>query len=344
MRRLCAILMLMTEPSKLLLKLSQRLFADEGDRAAFLDCLLHPQPLHPCILWRDDRPDEMPFERELPFPWQPAWVDRLAIAEQPGKHPLHAQGEFYCLDFSSVFAAMPLCHLAEAVFGQSSLVRSSPLSPPLLIDLCASPGGKSIFAWRSLQPQLLISNEVVGKRIGTLISNLKRCRISPLWVTNLEVNLLAAEIPKTAQVVVVDAPCSGQSLLAKGGKAPGCFHPVTINGNAKRQKRILANAADLVAGGGFLLYMTCTYSPEENEQVIEWLLKHFSHFAAIAVPALQPYQSHLTDVPCYRLFPQSGLGAGSFTALLQNTQNQPVRPLPDGFCDRARFVQTSAPC
>jgi 16S rRNA C967 or C1407 C5-methylase (RsmB/RsmF family) len=76
-------------------------------------------------------------------------------------------------------------------------------------------------------------------------------------------------------VVIVDAPCTGQSLLAKGDKALGCFHPVNINKSASRQKRIIANAAQTVAGEGYLAYMTCTFSPEENEQVGEWLMKKF---------------------------------------------------------------------
>ena len=79
-------------------------------------------------------------------------------------------------------------------------------------------------------------------------------------------------------MVIVDAPCTGQSLLAKGDKALGCFHPVSINKSASRQKRIMANAAQTVAGGGYLAYMTCTFSTEENEQVGEWLMKQFPQF------------------------------------------------------------------
>jgi 16S rRNA C967 or C1407 C5-methylase (RsmB/RsmF family) len=319
----------MSEPSRLLSKLSQRLFVDEGDRAAFVECLLHPKPLHPCIAWRDNRPELLPFQQERALDWQPTFVDRLAIGEQPGKHPLHAQGAFYCLDFSSVFAASPLACCND--------LNGHP--PAFVVDLCASPGGKSVFAWKTLHPHLLLSNEVVSKRVGTLVSNLKRCRVGPTWVTHLETKVLAAELPATAQIVVVDAPCTGQSLLAKGGKALGCFHPVTINGNAKRQKRILANAAELVAGGGFLLYMTCTYSPEENEQVAEWFLRTCPHFQAIAVPHLQPYQSHITEMPCYRLFPQSGLGGGAFTILLHNTLDTPAKQMPQEFCDRWVFQQ-----
>jgi 16S rRNA C967 or C1407 C5-methylase (RsmB/RsmF family) len=65
--------------------------------------------------------------------------------------------------------------------------------------------------------------------------------------------------------------------------------------------------------------MTCTYSPEENEQVCEWFLSRFPQFQPVKVTHLENYQSHLTSIPCYRLFPEDRLGAGAFTVLFQNT-------------------------
>lgn len=289
---------------RLLQKLSQRLFETPAEQSAFLQALLHPQPFLSSILWVGSKPQPSPFETAAPLAWQPDFVDRLAVETRPGRHPLHQRGEFYCLDFSSVFAATVLLSLDRPV--------------QTVIDICAAPGGKSIFAWKALKPQMLISNEVIGKRLGALISNLKRCRIESAYPVSFDPAVLATALPQTADLVLVDAPCSGQSLLAKGEKNPGCFHPVTIGKNANRQKRILANAAQTVAPQGFLAYMTCTYSIEENEQVSEWLLERFPQFQAIEVPGLADYRSHLTSLPCYRMFPQRGLGAGAFTILLQN--------------------------
>lgn len=184
--------------------------------------------------------------------------------------------------------------------------------------MCAAPGGKSIFAWKLLQPELLISNEVIGKRLGMLISNLKRCQISPSIVVNRDPSIFVESIPFSSDLVIVDAPCTGQSLLAKGEKAPGCFHPSAINKSANRQKRIIANSAQIVAPQGYLSYMTCTYSTEENEEVCEWLLRKFPQFQAVEVNHLKDYQSHLSTIPCYRIFPQDGLGAGAFTVLFKN--------------------------
>jgi 16S rRNA C967 or C1407 C5-methylase (RsmB/RsmF family) len=314
----------MEQVPRLLLKLSQRLFADSQEQDAFVHSLLHPAAPNPCILWCQEKRQDSPFELEPPLPWQPEFVDRLVGGQKPGQHPLHQQGAFYCLDFSSVFAIAPLVLLQS--------MQPSPVE--VILDVCASPGGKSIFAWVALQPRLLISNEVIGKRMAALISNLKRCHIAPAIATNLDSKILAQQVARTAQVVLVDAPCSGQSLLAKGDKAPGCFHPVTINSNANRQKRILANSAQLVAPGGYLIYMTCTYSPEENEQVAAWFAQRFPQFQAIAVPQLAAYQSHLADFPCYRMFPQANPGAGAFTVLLQNREAGEQQVVPEAFLTR----------
>jgi 16S rRNA C967 or C1407 C5-methylase (RsmB/RsmF family) len=296
----------MPEVTNLLQKLSQALFTDSDERAAFIDALLYPKPYLPCILWTQTRPDAMPFEIEKPLNWQPSFVDRLAIDCAPGRHPLHDAGYYYCLDFSSVFAA--------------SVTLSLPDISRTIVDFCAAPGGKSVFLWQQFQPQQLICNETISKRVGMLIGNLKRCRIHPVVVVNCDPSALAAEIPQSAQIILVDAPCTGQSLLAKGQKAPGCFHSLTIRQNAQRQKRIIANAAQIVAPGGYLVYTTCTFSPDENEKVGEWLMRKFPKFEPQVVSPLRTFQSHLSELPCYRMWPQSGFGAGAFVMVFQNTE------------------------
>ena len=295
----------MEKPSNLLLKVSRRLFTNLDEQEKFIEALMNPQPFSPSILWCQQKPDISPLAVETPTCWQPQFIDRLSLGEKPGKHPLHQKGYFYCLDFSSVFAATTLLAIPQSV--------------PLVFDMCAAPGGKSIFAWKALQPDLLISNEVIGKRLGMLISNLKRCQISPSAVVNRDSSIFAQMFPGSSNLVIVDAPCTGQSLLAKGEKAPGCFHPTAINKSANRQKRIIANSAKIVSPQGYLAYMTCTYSPEENEQVCEWFLERFPQFQPIEIPNLAKYQSHLTTMPCYRMFPQDRLGAGAFTILFKNT-------------------------
>lgn len=297
----------MEKPSNLLLKLSRRLFESPDEQEKFIAALINPQSFQPCILWCQQKPEISHFSVDLPLSWQPKFIDRLHLGEKPGQDSLHHQGYFYCLDFSSVFSASVLLAITQPIH--------------LIFDMCAAPGGKSICAWKALKPDLLISNEVIGKRLGMLISNLKRCQISPSIVVNRDSSIFAETIPQSSNLVIVDAPCTGQSLLAKGEKAPGCFHPTAINKSANRQKRIIANSAQIVAPQGYLAYMTCTYSPEENEQICNWFLSRFPQFQAVEINHLQEYQSHLTDIPCYRMFPQNRLGAGAFTVLFQNTDD-----------------------
>lgn len=293
----------MTSPSTNLLRLARRLFAgDEAGRSAFLAALQEPRPYQTAVLWLQERPESLPFATVAGPEWLPEFVDLAAPGERPGQHPLHEAGTYYCLDVSSVFAA--------------SVLRAVPPEPEVILDVCAAPGGKSVFAWRCLRPRLLIANEIIGKRTAPLIANLNRCDVRPAMVTNADTAVLSRVCPASADGVIVDAPCSGQSLIAKGIENPGCFHPATINLNANRQRRILVNAATLVSPGGWLAYLTCTYAEKENEGNVRWLLRQCPELSAVPVPLLESHRSTLTDVPCYRLWPQDGAGAGAFAVLL----------------------------
>ncbi|MEQ9410022.1 MAG: RsmB/NOP family class I SAM-dependent RNA methyltransferase [Fuerstiella sp.] len=263
------------------------------------------------VVWLRERP-EPPAFRALPAPnWLPPWVDLVPFAQRPGRHELHEQGACYCLDPSSVFMAQGL----SAVTGADTV-----------LDVCASPGGKSVMAWRALQPSRLFSNEVIGKRIGALISNLKRCQIAPVSVLSVDTVQLPTAAAGAFDVVLVDAPCSGQSLIARGKPSPGCFHPATINMNANRQRRILANSMAAVKPGGWLIYMTCTYSLKENERNVDWLLKKHPTFEAQQIPILAAFRSDYTTTPCYRMWPMSEIGAGGFVCALRNVAEDNTRP------------------
>lgn len=301
----------MAQASNLLVKLARRLFANPHEQNKFIDALTNPQELGSCILWCQQQPQEIDWEILPPTTWQPNFIQRIAPGSKPGRHPFHEQGYFYCLDFSSVFAA--------------SILLTIPAPIHCIFDMCAAPGGKGIFAQTLFQANLLISNETIGKRIGMLVSNLNRCQIQPVAVVSRDSSFFAEHIPQSCDLVIVDAPCSGQSLLVKGESVPGCFHPTTINKNANRQKRILANSAQLVAPQGYLAYMTCTYSIEENEGVCDWLLNKFPQFQPVPVPHLEEFRSHLSPNPYYRMFPFHQLGAGAFTALFKNVNRNTLK-------------------
>ncbi len=289
-------------PSRNIDRLARSLFADRERQEILIEALFKGESEAPALLWLAERPVEAPFVSQPRTSWQPEFVDLIDSGQRPGAHPLHQAGAYYCLDFSSVFEA--------------SLVRHC-LDVSSILDVCAAPGGKSVFAYRALAPARLVSNEVIGKRRGALVSNLKRCAVDVATVTGIDSARLKSSLAETFCLVIVDAPCSGQSLEAKGSSAEGAFHPVTINMNANRQKRIVANSLQLVRPGGYLAYMTCTFSPKENEGVVEWVRKKFPEFVTVACETLAGFQSELSSEHCYRLFPFQGMGAGGFCSLFR---------------------------
>lgn len=304
------------KPNFHLVSLSKALFPDEAERERFLEALLSGESREQAILIVHDAPAVRTFPRQGPLPWQPDFVVRLAEGFRPGKHPLYEKGALYPLDLSSAFAA-------SAMLAIRNPVRR-------VLDLCAAPGGKAIFAWRAFHPEHLVANETMRKRTGSLIANLERCRIEGSAVGSADPSVWARKAPEAFDLVVVDAPCSGQSLLAKGDPAPGCFDPEMIDMCVGRQRRIVSHAATSVAPGGHLLYATCTYALKENEKVLAWLLAQREDLEAVEVPSQAANRSPHADFPCYRLYPHSGEGAGAFVALLRKRGETPALPELEG--------------
>ena len=284
--------------SRYAVKVVESLGLPARDREGLLSCL-SGQPQPKAVVWAATR-------REPSFPvlpvrpgWLPTWADLVDPKSAPGQSPEHESGEVYVLDPSSVFESQAFSHLR----------------PQSVLDLCASPGGKSVQAWVACRPEGLVCNEVIGKRLGMLRANLDRCNV-PAEVVSLDVGQLASQQPARFDLVIVDAPCSGQTLLVRGKQNHGCFHPRTIEANAMRQRRILAGAAGCVSPGGCLAYMTCTFSQQENERQADWLANQFPEFAPEVVPALEPHRSTLGAG--YRLWPMAGTGAGGYCCLLRH--------------------------
>lgn len=315
--------------SKNIEKVARTLFSDTASQEEFLAAVSKGESSVTGVVWLAG-PSVVGAVATVDKPeWLPDWIDVAAPGERPGKLAAHDDGDIYCMDLSSTFACAALSQIVD------------PIS--IIVDVCASPGGKGIVARRYLEPRLVVGNEVIGKRTAQLISNYKRCKIDPSIVTSLDPEILGREIPECGDVVIVDAPCSGQSLVLKGMAAPGAFHPATIGMNERRQRRILAHSSKIVSPGGYLLYATCTFSPEENEDNVQWFLKTFPEFSSVAVDRLAPYQSHLTDVPCYRLLPQSGKGAGAFCALLKRSgeKDEKTTASPDAITSTLRTAWRS---
>jgi 16S rRNA C967 or C1407 C5-methylase (RsmB/RsmF family) len=276
-----------------LLKVASKLFEDENQKLDFIQALVAPVPKPTALIWFVPKTHLGLIEIPLPSIY-PDWVSLVPADSHIGRLPEHERGDFYCLDLSSVYAMQSLLKLLQ----DSELDSDS-----VVVDLCASPGGKSIFAARALRPAQLICNEVSGPRIPALLSNLKRCKILNATATQADPGYFSKFNQRVADLVLVDAPCSGQSLLAKGDKGFSVFSKPMINLNVGRQRRILAEASKIVCEGAYILYSTCTFCLEENEKNIEWFLKKFPRF---------------TEISSGRMWPQDGLGAGSFYSLLKH--------------------------
>lgn len=287
--------------SRFLEKMAQKLFLDPGERSHFSESVLRGESAAKAAVWLKHQPGT---DNDYPQ-WQPGFVTTTLEHDRQA----HERGDYYAMDLSSVFMASICAELPS-------------MNSDVLVDMCASPGGKSVFLWKLLNPSLVISNETIGHRLPALISNLKRCSVSPVRVTSIDSRKFAHIFPLSSSLVFIDAPCSGQSLLSRGQKSSGAFHPSTINLNMNRQKRILSECTKIVPRDGHIAYSTCTFSIEENEEIVEWFLKRNPNFQAIQVIKLETFQSNLTEIPCYRLFPHQNLGSGGFCALFKKMEGE----------------------
>lgn len=300
------------EPTRLLIKAAFELFDQEDEREEFLDAMEKGESRDQAMIVMQDRNEIKSFPRHRRLKWQPEFVERIDDSFRPSKHPLYEKGAYYTLDFSSIFSASAMLQIETP--------------PERILDLCASPGGKAIFSWRAFHPKLLLCNETIRKRAGTLIDNLNRCHCENSVVWSADPSVYAKRYRGVFDLIICDAPCSGQSLLAKGDDALGCFAPNMIDMNVGRQRRITGNAYHCMRPGGHLLYATCTFTPKENEKVMEWLLKEYEDLEAVEVPHLNEFRSKFSTFPSYRLYPHQGLGAGAFVCLIRKKGELPVEP------------------
>lgn len=245
-----------------------------------------------------------------PWGWLPprVYVPHEDGSVRPTSLPDYTEkAYYYALDLSSCWESTALSCVA---------------TPRRSLDLCAAPGGKTVLLAARYRCLCHTANEVNPSRRGILRQNLSLSGLEETTVTGLRPDQWAAEAASCFDLLLVDAPCSGQSLLARGIRNPGCLSASMINGNAKRQRGILLAATRVVAPGGSLLYTTCTYDPEENEKVIAYILKRVPGWRAVEVPSLTAFRSSLAPFPAYRLLPYMGLGAGGFCCLLRREEQE----------------------
>lgn len=195
--------------------------------------------------------------------------------------PWHPQG-FY-LSERPVFTLDPRFHAgayyvqeASSMFIYEALRQTVDFSKALkVLDLCAAPGGKStLMADLISDDSLLISNETIRPRTASLRENLERWGNPNVGVTSAEVEEFAA-LEDWFDVILADAPCSGEGLFRKDPDAMREWSLPQVEFCAGRQRRILAAAVQALAPGGVLLFSTCTYNAQENIENAQWLAKSF---------------------------------------------------------------------
>ena len=157
---------------------------------------------------------------------------------------------------------------------------------PTVLDLCAAPGGKSTLIASFLENKgLLVSNEVIQQRARILKENLNKWGYTNTIVTNNDPKDFD-RLPDFFDVIVVDAPCSGEGMFRKDANARTEWSEDNVQLCTGRQKRIVMDVWDALSPGGFLIYSTCTFNSNENEENVSWLIDEVgAELIKIQVPA-----------------------------------------------------------
>ena len=276
----------------------QRMQAQLGaEYPAFLQSLERPRAVALRFNPLKGEAPSLDFVREM-VPWEPMgyYYDPQS---RPGLHPFHEAGVYYLQEASAMSAAALL----------------DPQPGERICDLCAAPGGKTTQIAGKMQGKgFLLSNEIHPKRAKILSRNVERMGISNALVTNTDPAALAKKYPGYFHRVLIDAPCSGEGMFRKEEAAVTDWSPETVAMCARRQAEILEAGSKLVCPGGRLVYSTCTFAPQENEEAVETFLSAHPDFEPEDVNA--PWFTR-TAPGFYRLWPHKLLGEGHFAAVLR---------------------------
>lgn len=257
------------------------------------------------------------FAESAPFslkkiPWA---LDGYKYSEEdrPGRHPYHDAGVYYIQEPSAMITVSLL----------------APKPGEKILDLCAAPGGKSTQAAALLSGDgLLVSNEINPARAKILSQNIERMGIRNAVVTNEDSGHLTKYFTDFFDGIIVDAPCSGEGMFRKDETAVSEWSPENVKNCAKRQQEILENAAMMLKPGGRLVYSTCTFAPEEDEQTIAAFLDKHPEFTIEETPyysGLSHGNTNWCKEKCegiektIRIWPHKTDGEGHYAALLRKS-------------------------
>ena len=260
--------------------------------------------------WRVEIP-EPPFEISGKVPWAP---DAYYLTARPSftLDPLFHAGAYYVQEASGMFLAFALRHITD-------------LSRKLkILDLCAAPGGKSTMIQSIVSPEsLLVSNEVIKSRVPVLHQNMTKWGRANGIISNND----PAHFKQLAgffDVILIDAPCSGSGLFRRDPEAAANWSPDLVRLCSQRQQRILSDAWDSLREDGFLVYSTCSYSKEENENMLDMIFEQYSCNSIPLSPdpnwKIVETLSDKAGARGYRFYPDKVLGEGFFLAVIQKKQ------------------------
>ena len=226
-------------------------------------------------------PDE--FEKIAPFHLTKIpWTENGYYYEEqdmPARHPFYYAGMYYLQEPSAMTPASRL------------------VSKPgdRVLDLCAAPGGKATELGAHLHGKgVLVANDISASRAKALLKNIEVFGIRNSFVVNEVPAKLAEKFPEFFDKILVDAPCSGEGMFRKDPAVAKVWDGNKPFECAKQQKEIITRAAQMLAPGGDMLYSTCTFSPEENEQVIQFLLDSRDD---MEIREIQPYEGFAPGRP-----------------------------------------------
>ena len=203
-----------------------------------------------------------------------------------------------------------------------------------ILDMCAAPGGKSSQLRNKLGEEgILVSNEIIASRCRILTGNMERLGFRNTVTTCMAPAKLCKIFPQTFDLVMVDAPCSGEGMFRKDENAIDEWSVENVLHCAERQKDILESAAAAVKDGGYIIYATCTFSLEEDEMVVDHFLANHPEFELL--PVKEAVRAATADGVAFpgcrcetirearRFYPHKSRGEGQFMAVLHSKSAAP---------------------
>ena len=231
--------------------------------------------------------------------------------QHPGSLACHHSGQIYMQDPS----AMATIHAVTVQKGAK------------VLDSCSAPGGKTTqLAALAGDEGIVVANEYDTKRCRILQSNVERLGCRNTVILNHDTKVLAQVYRGYFDVVLCDAPCSGEGMFRKNELAISDWSEEKVSGCAEMQREILSNVQKCVAPGGYLIYSTCTFSLDENEYNVDWFLREYPDFSLCRVNSdLEKatssgisFDGAIADMTlCRRFYPHVSKGEGQFIALLK---------------------------